>query len=225
MKKLWCVLFFCCCFSGVLLGCDYEAKKQEVIVGDSSNMTVSMRHLRKIYFDFAIDYRLEYMPIFTEGHAPINADEYLLWVALTNEVWLQTKGDLSAVAIEEAVDQHFEVKELHHQPSEGWNWDSKNGMYEPIPMGYGDRDTLYALIDFRENNVGDNTVYTITYDVLENEIGPDRTEADLQRYREEIWDGSYLESDHLNVYKKEKITFYWSEEGEPVFLSHEVLSE
>ena len=53
--------------------------------------------LRSEYYDFAVKYRLDYVPFFTEGNAPADSTEYLYYAFAINLLnWGDDKGTMDA---------------------------------------------------------------------------------------------------------------------------------
>jgi len=69
------------------------------------------------YFDFAIRYRLDYLPFFTEGNVPAESAEYLYYAfAINLDNWGDDKGTMTREYVEKVIHSHFEVGEINHAP-------------------------------------------------------------------------------------------------------------
>ena len=69
-----------------------------------------MEALRKEYFEFAIENRLDYVPLFEEGETPTQSQEYLYYAFILNlDNWGDDKGLMTKDYVEQVIQTHFEV--------------------------------------------------------------------------------------------------------------------
>lgn len=167
-------------------------------------------------FDFAIRWRLDYIPLFEEGKAPEESPEYLYWAFAVNLYnWGEDKGIMTRDYVEEAVLSHFPLESLTHAPlRRGWDYDGEK--YTAVPTGISD-EPLYALQEFAAEEKGGKRIYTVTLARCAYPEYPPSQE-DMANYR------AAIAADHLSGFKitrTEIFRFYRNEQtGEPVFLSH-----
>lgn len=131
----------------------------ETASGGSDFLSKDLQHLQSWFFDFARDYRLDYMPQFTskEG-APTDSGAYLYWAfAISLDNRGADKDTMSKSYVDETVWQYFRVTpELHRSHHKQWNYDEATETYTPWPEGL--RSLPYYLL----NSIAvDNGVYTV----------------------------------------------------------------
>jgi beta-lactamase regulating signal transducer with metallopeptidase domain len=180
-----------------------------------SKTTVNSDQLASM-FDFAIKYRLDYVPFFVEGNAPQSSSEYLFYAfAISLDNWGEDKGTMTKTYVENVIKTHFEVKDIVNEALEGgWNYDGKN--YTAVPMGIKDKP-IYVLTGLKVSTKDGRTVYEAT---MNNYGLADRSlisEEDLVRIKAEIIGGNYSS---LGSFKRETFRYYFKDNGEPVFIAH-----
>ena len=84
MKKVI-VLLLCLSLVLCLAACQNEEDTQAELRGE--------------YFDFAMAYRLDYIPYFALNEAPKTSDEYLMWVFTMNAEEIKSESDASGEVI------------------------------------------------------------------------------------------------------------------------------
>lgn len=172
--------------------------------------------LRDTYFDFARQYRLDYIPLFEEGEAPTDSTEYLFWAFAVNLYnWGDEKGVMTRSYVDDVVHNHFEVGDITHQSlRRAWNYDGETYIAEPMGIN---EEPLYSLSGYSEQQQNGHTVYTITM-IQFNYLDMPPSEEDMARYRAAAVSGDLS---GLPVMRTELFQFYWNEQtGQPVFLSH-----
>jgi len=110
--------------------------------------TADLQQLQSWFFDFAREYRLDYMPRFTAAEgAPVDATEYLYWVFAVNlEHWGEDKGTMTKVYVEETVQQYFGIVPGQHRTMpKAWNFDQASELYTAWPEGI--RPLPYFLLN------------------------------------------------------------------------------
>lgn len=73
--------------------------------------------MREDYFEFGIENRLDYVPMFEEGKAPSSSTEYLDYAfAINLDNWGDDKGTMTRDYVEQVIRTHFEVENIIHSP-------------------------------------------------------------------------------------------------------------
>ena len=175
-----------------------------------------------VWVDFAVNWRLDYLPVCSEALYPENngvpdaASEYLMWLYATNMDELKAQGYMDADWVETTIKAHFPIRRLSMDDLPK-TWEFRNGRYEPVATGVNPKPLV--RLDSLEADVSDKrTVYTAKYTFFSagHEIAD---EAEWQQLRANILAGdlSGLWEDHVDTFE-----FYF-ENGQPVFLSHSEL--
>ena len=175
-----------------------------------------------VWVDFAVNWRLDYLPVCSEALYPENngvpdaASEYLMWLYATNMDWLKAQGYMDADWVETTVKAHFPIRRLSMDDLPK-TWVFRNGRYEPVATGVNPKPLV--RLDSLEADVSDKrTVYTAKYTFFSagHELADDAEWRQLQR-NILAGDLSGLWEDHVDTFE-----FYF-ESGQPVFLSHSEL--
>ena len=175
-----------------------------------------------VWVDFAVGWRLDYLPVFSDALYPENngvpdaASEYLMWLYATNMDELKAQGYMDADWVETTIKAHFPIRRLSMDDLPK-TWEFRNGRYEPVATGVNPKPLV--RLDSLEADVSDErTVYTAKYTFFSagHEIAD---ETEWQQLRSNILAGdlSGLWMDHIGTFE-----FYF-ESGQPVFLSHSEL--
>ena len=175
-----------------------------------------------VWVDFAVNWRLDYLPVFSDALYPENngvpdaASEYLMWLYATNMDELKAQGYMDADWVETTIKAHFPIRRLSMDDLPK-TWEFRNGRYEPVATGVNPKPLV--RLDSLEADVSDErTVYTAKYTFFSagHEIAD---EAEWQQLRSNILAGdlSGLWEDHVDTFE-----FYF-ESGQPIFLSHSEL--
>lgn len=175
-----------------------------------------------VWVDFAVNWRLDYLPVCSEALYPENngvpdaASEYLMWLYATNMDGLKAQGYMDADWVETTIQAHFPIRRLSMDDLPK-TWEFRNGRYEPVATGVNPKPLV--RLDSLEADVSDKrTVYTAKYTFFSagHELADD---AEWQQLRSNILAGdlSGLWEDHVDTFE-----FYF-ESGQPVFLSHSEL--
>lgn len=123
-----------------------------------------LRQLQSWFFDFARDYRLDYMPQFTEEEgAPTDSGEYLYWAyAINLDNWGEEKGKMTREYVDETVWQYFRVTPiLHRSHHKQWNYDESTEVYTAWPDGL--RSLPYYLLNSVEIDGNTYTIHATCY--------------------------------------------------------------
>ena len=184
---------------------------------DSSD---KMSDLRGEYFDFAQKYRLDYIPYFDDS-APKDSSEYLMWAFAVNlDNWGEDKGTMRAQYIEDIVQKYFNVTDLAHN-SLPKCWDYADGVYTAVPSGINPLP-IVILRSYEENETDGQTIYQISIDFADSKTyGAYPDDEQYRKIRQAIVKGYY---DDLEIYQSDSFTFYLAN-GEPVFISHQNISQ
>lgn len=104
--------------------------------------------LREYYFDFAQEYRLDYVPFFEAGKAPVDSTEYLYFAFAVNlDGWGEDKGIMTREYVDETALAYFGVAGLNHLPA--WkSWDFDGWRYTAYPGGIKELP-VYVLQEYR----------------------------------------------------------------------------
>lgn len=175
-----------------------------------------------VWVDFAVNWRLDYLPVCSEALYPENngvpdaASEYLMWLYATNMDWLKAQGYMDADWAETTVKAHFPIRRLSMDDLPK-TWVFRNGRYEPVATGVNPKPLV--RLDSLEADVSDKrTVYTAKYTFFSagHELADDAEWRQLQR--------NILAGDLSGLWEAHVDTFeFYFESGQPVFLSHSEL--
>jgi len=127
--------------------------------------TSDLTELRRWFFDFARQYRLDYMPAFTfEEGAPEDAAEYLYWAyAVGLEGWGENKGKMSRSYVEERVWTFFRVTPGQHRALwKSWDYDEAAETYTAWPESL--KSLPYFLLESIETDGDGFTVHALCYE-------------------------------------------------------------
>lgn len=185
-----------------------------------SGSSDKMSDLRGEYFDFAQKYRLDYIPYFDDS-APKDSSEYLMWAFAVNlDNWGEDKGTMRAQYIEDIVQKYFNVTDLAHN-SLPKCWDYVDGVYTAVPSGINPLP-IVILRSYEENETDGQTIYQISIDFADSKTyGAYPDDEQYRKIRQAIVKGYY---DDLEIYQSDSFTFYLAN-GEPVFISHQNISQ
>lgn len=103
---------------------------------DAGLRTPDLLELQTWFFDFAREYRLDYLPRFTrEDGPPTDSGEYLYWAYTINlDNWGDQKGTMSRTYVDETVWQYFQVNpNLHRSHRKQWGYDEAAESYTAWP--------------------------------------------------------------------------------------------
>lgn len=183
--------------------------------GESNIQSSNIQKLRGDYFDFGIENRLDYVPMFEEGKAPSNSAEYLFYAfAINLDNWGDDKGTMTRDYVEQVINSHFEVKNIIHSSlRKGWDYDGEK--YIAVPQGIKEKP-IYVLQKLTTYVQDDRTVYDIILDEC-SFGGVIPSEEDMVKIHESIVAGDFSA---LEVLRTECFKYYLDENGKVVFLSH-----
>ena len=175
-----------------------------------------------VWVDFAVNWRLDYLPVFSDALYPENngvpdaASEYLMWLYATNLDELKAQGYMDTDWVETTIQAHFPIRRLSMDDLPK-TWEFRNGRYEPVATGVNPKPLV--RLDSLEADVSDErTVYTAKYTFFSAGHAL-ADEAEWQQLQRNILAGdlSGLWEDHVDTFE-----FYF-DSGQPIFLSHSEL--
>jgi len=124
-----------------------------------------LRTQREWFFDFAQQYRIDYIPCFTpEEGAPIES-VYMLYWCFTIDAFEpgEIYGTMSKNYVEETILTYFGTEYGEHQSHfKSWNYDEETGLYTVWPEG-GKSEGLFVLDTLIENTDGTYSVHAYEY--------------------------------------------------------------
>ena len=182
-----------------------------------------MALLREYYFDFARQYRLDYVPYFEEYLAPWDSTEYLFWAfAINLDNWGEDKGTMSREYIDEMVLRHFGQRQLEHQSMfKCWNFDGQ--VYTAIPQGIKEQP-LYHLTGYATWEENGIRYHEVTLEEMHLTSGMIPTSEEDAALRTRIISGS---TSDLYPLRRVALRYHMSvaDPDVPVFDSFTLLSE
>ena len=111
-----------------------------------------------VWVDFAVNWRLDYLPVFSDALYPENngvpdaASEYLMWLYATNMYELKAQGYMDADWVETTIQAHFPIRRLSMDDLPK-TWEFRNGRYEPVATGVNPKPLV--RLDSLEADVSD----------------------------------------------------------------------
>lgn len=141
-----------------------EQTEQENESTESEFENRDLRQLQSWFFDFAREYRLDYMPQFTrEEGAPTDAGAYLDWAfAINLDNWGEDKGKMSRSYVEETVLMYYAViPQQHRSHRKSWDYDADTETYTAYPESL--KELGYYLLNSIEVDQGYYTVHATRY--------------------------------------------------------------
>ncbi len=182
--------------------------EEELSVGETA---------RAAWFDFAHQWRLDILPVFSHGAAPTSASAYLYWMYEKGGSAIKEQGYMSKEYVETEIKTHFEVKDVIHTARRSdYTFDGER--YTPVPLGPPE-ELLVRIDGVLDEELGGKTIYYVQYCLMAYDK-PLRSRDEWDRYRMEIVNG-----DTPDLHEVREYTLSFSmQDGEPVFLSHTELS-
>lgn len=159
-------------------------------ITDIKKVDQTEKNQRANFFDLAIENRIDYVPGFTEGNAPVESPEYLYYAYLLNpeksEDFKMTKK-----YVDKFITSHFEVDQVIHKPfKREWDFDGK--IYTGIRMTEGyNTEPICELKDLNTYTENGRKIYDVTF--VQHNFG----EFDFTSiYRYKLSDSNYFSSDY-----------------------------
>ena len=183
--------------------------------------------LQEWFFQFCVDYRPDYFPIFTEeAGAPADSGEYLYWAFVMNhesicansENWVNGRAVMDVSLVEETVDRYFGIAiEDHRSHRKSWTYDEENARYIAYPESCNPPFTyLLAGLEYDpEQSIFTAYAWDYHYRYYYD------TEEVLERLRQELL---YGEKTDMHIRFQIILKFQLDPETqEPLFLAYEEL--
>ena len=175
-----------------------------------------LQDLQHWFFDFAREYRLDYMPYFTQDEGtPTDSGEYLYWAyAINLDHWGDNVGTMTKDYVEETVQQYFGIiPGQHRSHRKSWDFNAETETYVAWPEGL--RKKPYYLLNSIEV---DEDCYTIHATCYSTAYLP--TEEDDARLGAALLDG---ENTEMTPTSEITVSFYldYLSFHRPVFVSFE----
>ncbi len=146
-----------------------------------------LEDLRRFYFDFARQYRLDYVPYFRRGEAPTDSAEYLYFAfAINLENWGEEKGRMTKEYVDETVFSYFDVGGLFHH-SQRKSWDYDGAVYTAWPEGIKPLP-ICSLVSYRTWDENGVQLYEVTLDFCDPSSEADK-EVDEDALKERLAGG------------------------------------
>lgn len=179
-----------------------------------------LHELQSWFFDFAREYRLDYMPHFTqEEGAPTDSGEYLYWAyAINQDHWGDNVGTMTKDYVEETVLQYFRVVPGQHRSHrKSWDFNGETETYVAWPESL--REKPYYLLNSIEVDDDRYTVHATCYSAA---YLP--TEEDAERLKTNLLAG---ETSELTPTTEITVSFYldYLTFHSPIFISLEENSQ
>ena len=129
---------------------------------------MSATDLKAYYMDFAMDWRVDFIPDFdwNSFSDTVSTQDFLMLTYYIHKNSLPEDGSMSAALIEQVMETHFGIENVQHESLfKTWNWDSKKGTYLPVSQGVAE-EGLFDVVTFnaaeRWEDGAPQTVYTLT---------------------------------------------------------------
>lgn len=172
-----------------------------------------MGDLRRFYFDFAREYRLDYVPYFERGQEPADSTEYLYFAFAVNlDNWGEEKGTMTKEYVDETVSAYFGAGNITHR-SQPKSWDYDGEKYTAWPEGIKPLPVC-VLTELRTWEEDGKQVYEVTLDFCEAD-----SELGEEELRQRVFDGDMsgmtVTGRETFVYTPSRLNF-----DKPLFLSH-----
>lgn len=170
------------------------------------------------WFDFAVQWRLDELPVFQfdetaeNNGLPDSASAYLTWLYAVNQETLDAEGLIEPDWAYANISKYFPIRRLSFDDLPDV-WEFKDGGYSLRNAGAGQKP-LVRLDSLEADTLDGETVYTMQLTFLEAERTVDDAEWDTFRTQILSGDETGLREAHIDTYQ---IRFSG---GEPYFLSH-----
>ena len=197
---------------------------QAALDQEQSGQPRTFEELEAYFYQFGQAYRLDYIPTFTQGNAPTESAEYLLFAYVINKDNWGDQNTMSRDYVNEVVSTYFGVGGLAHTSlPKCWIFDGKD-TYTPVPSGLNPVP-VYFLQSYRtyrdENGQVCHEVILDKCSHKEGEIDPATMGQDTL---EKLLD-DYDRADFIPIMREKFVyvarTRSWDQR--PLFLSHEIL--
>lgn len=139
-----------------------------MIVPDEDNAVefLSPEDKKKYYIDFAMDYRVDFMPNFDEdtynSDEPVSSVDFLMQTYYMNRDGnLPEDSSLSVELVESVMKDYFGINRVKHESQfKCWTYVPEENKYIPLPQGTAE-DELFDVVNFSTYNDGDKKIYDV----------------------------------------------------------------
>lgn len=129
---------------------------------------LSTTDLKAHYLDFAMDWRVDFIPDFdwNSFDGTVSTQDFLMLTWYQSRNMLLEDGSMPAALVEHVMQSQFGIESIRHESLfKTWNWDAKQEHYRPMPQGVAG-DSLFDVVAFnaaeRWEDGAPQTVYTVT---------------------------------------------------------------
>ena len=130
--------------------------------------TMSAADLKAYYMDFAMDWRVDFVPDFdwNSFSDTVSSQDFLMLTWYIHRDSLPEDGSMSADLVEMVMETQFGIEKIQHESLfKTWTWDAKKEVYLPVPQGVAGEglfDTVAFNAAERWIDGSEQTVYTLT---------------------------------------------------------------
>lgn len=129
---------------------------------------LSTTDLKAHYLDFAMDWRVDFIPDFdwNSFEGTVSSQDFLMLTWYQSHNMLLEDGSMPAALVEWVMQSQFGIKNIQHESLfKTWNWNAKREHYRPVPQSVVG-ESLFDVVAFNaaerwEDGVP-QTVYTVT---------------------------------------------------------------
>ena len=174
--------------------------------------------LREYYFNFAQDYRLDYVPDFDQGSPPKDSTEYLYFAYVINlDNWGDDKGVMSRAYVDEIALSYFGVSGLDHR-SLFKGWELSGDWYTAYPDSVSE-PPLCLLREYSTYWEDGLQYHRVVLDFCQSADGSIPSPEETTRLRGQIVSGDLT---GLAIYRQDTFLYCSSHLNfeKPLFLSH-----
>ncbi len=122
--------------------------------------------MKKYYIDFAMDYRIDFIPDFDENsydkNSPVSTTDFLMLTYYMNKENLPQDFSMSTELVEKVMAENFGIFNVKHESQfKGWTYVEDENKYFPLPEGTAE-EILFDLINSDTYNIDDREIYDVT---------------------------------------------------------------
>ena len=171
---------------------------------------LSMSDRKKYFIDFAMNYRIDFIPEFDENtydaDKPVSSEDFLMLTYYMNRNNLPEDLNMSANLVEEVMKNNFGIEKVeHHSQRKGWTYIPEENKYTPYPEGTAE-NVIFDVVGLNTYVKENKKIY----DVMLREYGfpfkgmeSKDMYDDLYNYAKD-GEGIYVENVKFLLDKKEK---------------------
>lgn len=111
---------------------------------------LSYADLQNYYMDFAMDWRVDFIPDFDHNSysGRVSSQDFLMLTWYQNRDNLPEDRSMTAALVEQVMESQFGIESVQHESLfKTWNWDAEKEKYLPVPQGVAD-DSLFDVVTF-----------------------------------------------------------------------------